>query len=88
MFRKIGPWHSKRFGPANEFNKRIVKLSNLAEFNAILDDYRHWRLQFLDADGALLPRYRPTLPPSSFSREPVVALRTEIPVPKGPVEVW
>src|SRR5580693_686914 len=32
MFRKIGPWHSKRFGPANEFNKRIVKLANLAEF--------------------------------------------------------
>jgi tRNA-dihydrouridine synthase B len=88
MFRKIGPWHSKRFGPANEFNKRIVKLANLAEFNTILDDYRRWRLQFLDGSGALLPRYRPTLPTGSFVREPAVALRTEIPVPKGPVEVW
>ena len=88
MFRKIGPWHSKRFGPANEFNKRIVKLSNLAEFNAILDDYRRWRRQFLDDDGVLLPRYLPAPLPSSFTREPAVAQRTEIPVPKGPVEVW
>ena len=30
LFRKIGPWHSKRLGPANEFNKRIVKLSSMA----------------------------------------------------------
>src|SRR5581483_8942563 len=25
MFRKIGPWYAKRFGPANVFNHRIVK---------------------------------------------------------------
>src|ERR1700761_5339888 len=25
MFRKIGPWYAKRFGPANIFNHRIVK---------------------------------------------------------------
>ena len=30
MFRKIGPWYARRFGPANEFNKRIVTLSNKA----------------------------------------------------------
>jgi tRNA-dihydrouridine synthase B len=88
MFRKIGPWHSKRFGPANEFNKRIVKLSNLAEFDVILDDYRKWRRQFLDDDGVLLPRYYPAPLPSSLASEPAVARRTEIPVPKGPVEVW
>jgi len=88
LFRKIGPWHSKRFGPANEFNKRIVKLSSLAEFNVILDDYRRWRLQFLDEDGRLKPRYLPTPMEASFMREPAVAQRTEIPVPKGPVEVW
>jgi hypothetical protein len=87
MFRKIGPWHSKRFGPANEFNKRIVKLSNLTEFDVILDDYRKWRRQFLD-DGALLPRYYPAPLPSSLASEPAVARRTEIPVPKGSVEVW
>jgi tRNA-dihydrouridine synthase B len=88
MFRKIGPWHSKRFGPANEFNKRIVKLSSMAEFNSILDDYRAWRLQFLDKDGRLMPRYLPAQVEASFMREPAVAQRTAIPVPKGPVEVW
>ena len=88
QFRKIGPWHSKRFGPANEFNKRIVKLSSLAEFDSILDDYRRWRSQFLDDDGQLKPRYLPAPMESSFMREPAVARRTEIPVPKGPVEVW
>jgi tRNA-dihydrouridine synthase B len=88
MFRKIGPWYSKRFGPANEFNKRIVKLSSLAEFNLILDDYRRWRLQFLDEDGRLKPHFRPPPMEASFMREPAVALRSEIPVPKGPVEVW
>jgi tRNA-dihydrouridine synthase B len=88
LFRKIGPWHSKRFGPANEFNKRIVKLSCMAEFNAILDDYRLWRRQFLDDDGRLMPRYLPAPMEASFMREPAVMQRTEIPVPKGPVEVW
>ena len=27
MFRKVAPWYAKRFGPANEFNKRIVHVS-------------------------------------------------------------
>src|SRR5690606_715496 len=40
MFRKVAPWYSKRFGPANEFNKRIVRLSSRAEFEEILSDYR------------------------------------------------
>jgi len=88
MFRKIGPWHSKRFGPANEFNKRIVKLSNMVEFHVILDDYRRWRLQFLDDDGQLKAHFRPPPVVASFMREPSVLQRTEIPVPKGPVEVW
>ena len=88
MFRKIGPWHSKRFGPANEFNKRIVKLSSISEFNMILDDYRRWRLQFLDDGGQLKPHFRPPPLVASFMREPAVLQRTEIPVPKGPVEVW
>jgi nifR3 family TIM-barrel protein len=88
MFRKIGPWHSKRFGPANEFNKRIVKLASVAEFNTILEDYRRWRLQFLDDEGRLKPHFRPPPMVASFMRGPAVLQRTEIPVPKGPVEVW
>jgi len=88
LFRKIGPWHSKRFGPANEFNKRIVKLTNLAEFDVILDNYRHWHRQFLDEEGRLKANYLPRPMEASFMREPAVMERTQIPVPKGPVEVW
>src|ERR1700747_2612618 len=28
MFRKVAPWYAKRFGPVNEFNKKIVLLSS------------------------------------------------------------
>src|SRR5258706_8671 len=43
MFRKVAPWYSKRFGPANEFNKRVVLVSSRAGFYEILADYRRWR---------------------------------------------
>src|SRR5437764_4187723 len=59
MFRKVAPWYSKRFGPANEFNKRVVRLSSKAEFDVLLDDYLRWRQQFLDDQGQLRPNYRP-----------------------------
>jgi len=88
MFRKVAPWYSKRFGPASEFNKKVVTLSTRAEFQAILDNYRQWRLQFLDENGGLKPNYRPAPMLASFMHEPAAAQRTEIPVPKGPVEVW
>jgi nifR3 family TIM-barrel protein len=88
MFRKIGPWYAKRFGPANVFNHRIVKLSNKAEFQKVLADYRAWRAQFLDDDGQLKPNYRPAPMVASFMQEPGAAQRQSIPVPKGPVEVW
>jgi hypothetical protein len=88
MFRKAGPWHAKRFGPASVFNKRIVALSSMAEFDAILDIYRQRRLQFLDEEGRLKAKYRPPPMVASFMREPEAAGRTGIPVPKGPVEVW
>jgi tRNA-dihydrouridine synthase B len=88
MFRKVAPWYSKRFGPANEFNKRVVQISGRAEFHEILNHYRRWREQFLDANGELKERFRPAPLVSSFMAEPAVAGRTHIPVPKGPVEVW
>src|SRR6266496_4910225 len=47
MFRKVAPWYSKRFGPANEFNKRIVQISSKAEFQDLLQSYLRWRQQFL-----------------------------------------
>ena len=87
MFRKVAPWYSKRFGPANLLNKRVVTISTRAEFNAIVDDYVGWREQFLDENGELKPNYRPAPLFSSFM-EPASAQREAIPVPKGPVEVW
>jgi nifR3 family TIM-barrel protein len=88
MFRKVAPWYSKRFGPANEFNKRVVQISSKAEFHDVLDNYRRWRQQFLDDSGELKPRFAPAPLVASFMQEPEVARREHIPVPKGPVEVW
>jgi len=102
MFRKVAPWYAKRFGPSSEFNKRVVLLSSRAQFLEILDHYRRWRAQFLDAHGELTPRYCPPPMVASFmqppatatgdspapSDEPAVAARRHIPVPRGPVEVW
>ena len=87
MFRKVAPWYSKRFGPANLFNKRVVTISTRAEFTQIVEDYIEWREQFLDENGELKPNYRPAPLFSSFM-EPASAQRDSIPVPKGPVEVW
>src|SRR5436309_10024406 len=53
MFRKVGPWYAKRFGPANEFNKRIVQLGSRAEFQDVMQSYIRWRRQFLDDQGEL-----------------------------------
>ncbi len=102
MFRKIGPWYARCFGPASQFNKAIVQLSSKKHFEQILEEYIHWRSQFLDSRGELLPRYKPrnfqdTLiekSPSQIAENsfedpiPAVASRKAIPVPRGPVEVW
>ncbi len=90
MFRKVAPWYARRFGPAAEFNKRVVQLTSRAEFEGILEYYLRWRAAFCDDAGELHPRYRPGPMVASFMREeePAAATRTAIPVPKGPVEVW
>lgn len=88
MFRKVAPWYSKRFGPANEFNKRVVRLASKEEFDQLLADYLRWRGQFLDERGELKPQYQPPPLVASFMEEPGVAQRQAIPVPKGPVDVW
>lgn len=88
MFRKIGPWYAKRFGPANVFTKQIVQLASRVEFDEILVAYRTWRRQFLQDDGQLKPQYRPPPQVASFMQEPGVAQRQAIPVPKGPIEAW
>jgi nifR3 family TIM-barrel protein len=88
MFRKVAPWYAKRFGPANEFNKRVVLVSSRAGFYEILDYYRRWRQQFLDETSELKPRFRPPPMTASFMHPPGAAPPGNIPVPKGPVEVW
>jgi len=88
MFRKVAPWYAKRFGPANEFNKRVVRVSTRAEFQEVLANYEDWRRQFLDDRGELLPRFQPPEMVASFMRDPAATTRSQIPVPRGPVEVW
>jgi tRNA-dihydrouridine synthase B len=89
MFRKIAPWHAKRFGPCREFNKRVVHVSTRAGFHEVLENYIRWRQQFLDDTGELQPRFRPPPLVASFMHnESDVVQGEQIPVPKGPVEVW
>lgn len=88
MFRKVAPWYARRFGPANEFNKRVVLVASRAQFYEILETYRTWRRQFLDAAGELLPRFQLAPMVASFMRDGHGAATGRIPVPKGPVEVW
>ncbi|HOX56138.1 MAG TPA: tRNA dihydrouridine synthase DusB [Candidatus Paceibacterota bacterium] len=88
MFRKIAPWHARRFGPAKEFNHHVVRVSSRAEFLAVLERYRRWRGQFEDENGELKPRFRPAPLTASFMQAPGTASRGPIPLPKGPVEVW
>jgi tRNA-dihydrouridine synthase B len=88
MFRKVAPWYAKRFGPCHEFNKRVVQISTRAEFHDVLENYIRWRRQFLDEHGELLPRFQQPPMVASFMHEPASTQREQIPVPKGPVEVW
>jgi len=88
MFRKIAPWHAKRFGPASVFNKGVVLISSRADFEAVLARYLEWRRQFVDGQGELLPRFQQGPLVASFMQAPGVEVRQAIPVPKGPVEVW
>jgi len=89
MFRKVATWYSKRFGPAADFNRRIVTLGSKAEYLAVLDAYRAWRQQFLDENGSLRQAYQPhPLEPCHSASEPAVAQRQTIPVPSGPNELW
>jgi tRNA-dihydrouridine synthase B len=93
MFRKVGPWYAKRFGPASLFNKGIVLVSTRADYEALLEKYIAWRGQFLDANGELLQRYAPGPLAMNFRDEepgdvPAVAKREAIPVPAGPNELW
>jgi len=89
MFRKIAPWYAKRFGPCHEFNKRVVHIATRAQFCEVLENYLGWRRQFLDEHGELQIRFQPAPLVASFMRAEMEAgARSQIPVPRGPVEAW
>jgi nifR3 family TIM-barrel protein len=95
MFRKVGPWYAKRFGPASFFNKGIVRISTRSDYEALVASYIQWRSQFLDETGQLLPKYAPRPHELNFRDEepsesdvPAVTRREAIPVPAGPNELW
>jgi len=87
MFRKVAPWYSKRFGPANEFNRQAVQISSQAEFEEVLSHYLKWREQFLGPDGELQLKFRPPPMVATFMQSEGAA-PASIAVPKGPVEKW
>ena len=83
MFRKVAPWHAKRFGPCHEFNKRVVQVSTRAEFHEVLENYIRWRQQFLDATAncSRASARRRWSRPSCRSRSKAAA--NKFPCPKG-----
>ncbi len=89
MFRKVAPWYSRRFGPASEFNKKVVRISTREDFAAVLENYMRWRERFLDNDGQLKSQFQPAPMVASFLQpEEAGAAPSAIPVPKGPIDVW
>ena len=92
MFRKVGPWYARRFGPASFFNKGIVRIATRGDYEALVENYLRWRAQFVNAEGALLPRYAPGEMALNFRQEeeeaPAATRRESIPVPAGPNELW
>jgi len=92
LFRKIGPWYAKQFGPTRYFRQRIHDFRSRAGFDEIMRGYREWRRPFVDERGELLPRYAPGPLHSSFMVDEADdgsdGLPGAIAVPKGPVAAW
>ena len=90
LFRKVAPWYAKRFGPAKPFKQRILTIESRADFESVLVEFAAWRAAFCDPSGELLPKYRPApMSPSFVGGDGAeVFSRDEIPVPRGPVEIW
>jgi nifR3 family TIM-barrel protein len=91
LFRKVGPWYARGFGPSKLFKQRVITISSRADFESALADFTAWRAPFCDGQGELLPKYRPEPARASFMEPDSgtdAASRGAIPVPKGPVDVW
>ena len=91
LFRKVAPWYARRFGPAKPFKQGLLSMNSRTGFEAAVAEYLHWRRQFCDESGELLPKYRPAPMIPSFMRgdgDAGSAAPARIPVPKGPVDLW
>ncbi len=87
LFRKIGPWYARRFGPSRYFRQRIHDFRTRVEYDELIQGYREWRRPFLDERGELLPRYAPG-PQYSSITDGGDDGPAAIPLPKGPVAAW
>jgi nifR3 family TIM-barrel protein len=88
MFRKVGPWYARRFGPAAEFRRRLARLGTRSEFDEIVSVYRQWRSAFTDERGDLLPRFHPPPLDQTVLDGSQATSQDEISVPHGEVEFW
>lgn len=88
LFRKMAPWYARRFGPAVFFRRKMSDFRTRVDFDRLLEEYRRWRLPFLDGNGELLERYRPVPPYSSFMDAANENGGEGISVPKGPTAIW
>lgn len=78
MFRKVAATCARRFGAAAEFKRQLVQLHSLAQFDQIVENYRHWRAQ--------LPDHRRH--PRPADAPPLANAPAPIPVPPGPNAWW
>lgn len=85
LFRKIAPWYVHRSGPTVWFRRQIFELGTRSQFEEIVAGFRDWRRQFLDANGELLPRFRPA---NGAESQMADRNRDRIAVPRGPVSSW
>jgi hypothetical protein len=64
-----------------------VRISTKADYDKAVMEYREWRKQFLDEKGNLQGKFAPSKLEAVFAGDGSVE-RSELPVPKGPVENW
>ncbi len=89
MFRRVAKMYSRRFGPANLFNRRVSLLRSRAEFDEIVEEFLAWRRRFLNDEGELLPQFQPRPLNASFlAGEGGADAEEPIKVPAGPIETW
>jgi nifR3 family TIM-barrel protein len=89
LFRKVMPWYARRMGPASSFKKEAVLIRSREDYQKAVHNFRAWRTQFLDESGNLRGSFQPVKMETLFAGDNEGAgFRTEIPVPKGPIETW